>query len=651
MLLLLACQGVIAQSVSLKDTVDLHQVNVWAQRKIEHTGVTRTKIDSIVLRESISNTLAQVLSQNTTVFIKSYGRGSLATASFRGTAASHTQVTWNGMKINSPMLGMVDFSLIPSFFIDDMTLLHGAGSVDAGEGALGGAIVLKNKHIETNNKLHIVQGFGSYNSYDSYLRYNYGKDNLKFTTRLYNTYSKNDFKFTNTDKFDVNDLNKDPEERNRNAQFRNTHLLQEVYYKKNNHHHFSFTTWAYQSTRSIPMLTTDYSDDKESTNEQRDKSLRSVLSWRWLEENFNMTSRLGYSYKELDFLVEKLGGEQLNTTIDAKSKVNNIYSEIEANYDITKDFKLSAKVNYNLFKVDSHERMTLTGYKKDRHEVSPYLALRYKAFGIWGLSYNVRKTINNDVSSPFIHAFLTDVLLWNEYNLILRSSVVKNHHAPTLNDLYFQPGGNINLQTERGITYDIGIEFQRGTREQMIKGSATYYHSNIDNWIVWLPSRWGYWEARNIKNVYSKGLELKTSLNKTLGKVHLFVDANWSQTISINNGDSKIYGDESVGKQLVYIPKYSSSLMCKLSFRNYFVSYKYNHYSERFTSSSNDLISRDRLPAYIMNEVSFGSTHNTQYGRFDLSFIIHNLFNEKYKSVLKRAMPGINFNLLISYKL
>ncbi len=33
----------------------------------------------------------------------------MATASMRGTAPSHTKVTWNGMSLNSPMLGMVDF--------------------------------------------------------------------------------------------------------------------------------------------------------------------------------------------------------------------------------------------------------------------------------------------------------------------------------------------------------------------------------------------------------------------------------------------------------------------------------------------------------------------------------------------------------------
>lgn len=46
------------------------------------------------------------------------------------------------MRINSPMLGTVDFSMIPAFFIDAATLLHGASSIGVTGGALGGAVVL-----------------------------------------------------------------------------------------------------------------------------------------------------------------------------------------------------------------------------------------------------------------------------------------------------------------------------------------------------------------------------------------------------------------------------------------------------------------------------------------------------------------------------
>ena len=126
----------------------LDKATITAKRSIKDIGTQKTIIDSIALRDNVVNSLADVLTQNTSLFIKSYGRATLATASFRGTAASHTQVTWNGMRINSPMLGMVDFSLIPSYFIDDANLYHGATSVGVTGGGLGGAVVLGTKSAQ-----------------------------------------------------------------------------------------------------------------------------------------------------------------------------------------------------------------------------------------------------------------------------------------------------------------------------------------------------------------------------------------------------------------------------------------------------------------------------------------------------------------------
>ena len=46
------------------------------------------------------------------------------------------------MRINNPMLGMTDFSMIPSYFIDDASLLHGTSSVNMAGGGLGGLVKL-----------------------------------------------------------------------------------------------------------------------------------------------------------------------------------------------------------------------------------------------------------------------------------------------------------------------------------------------------------------------------------------------------------------------------------------------------------------------------------------------------------------------------
>ena len=105
--------------------VPIREVNVTARRPMKEIGIQKTQLDTTILHENIALSMADILTFNTSIFVKQYGRATLSTVAFRGTSPSHTQVTWNGMRINSPMLGMTDFSMIPSYFIDDASLLHG----------------------------------------------------------------------------------------------------------------------------------------------------------------------------------------------------------------------------------------------------------------------------------------------------------------------------------------------------------------------------------------------------------------------------------------------------------------------------------------------------------------------------------------------
>src|SRR5690606_11557352 len=107
--------------------------------------------------------LGDILQSNTGIFIKSYGQGGLATASFRGTAASHTKVLWNDMPLNSSMNGLIDFSLLPIAFYDGIEIDYGGASLEQNSGSLGGSINLKNG-VDFTNRVNIDarQTFASY---------------------------------------------------------------------------------------------------------------------------------------------------------------------------------------------------------------------------------------------------------------------------------------------------------------------------------------------------------------------------------------------------------------------------------------------------------------------------------------------------------
>ena len=81
--------------------------------------------------------------------------------------------------------------------------------------------------------------------------------------------------------------------------------------------------------------------------------------------------------------------------------------------------------------------------------------------------------------------------------------------------------------------------------------------------------------------------------------------------------------DQSVGKQLPYVPEHSASLTGRLSWRSWAFLYKWAYYSERFTMSSNDYTLTGHLPEYFMSNISLEK---------GLSF---------------KPMPGINFELFI----
>ena len=175
-------------SQGIRDSLfTIEAVEVTGQRSFvkEEAGGKYTVVDTSILKEKASLSLSELLSENTSVFIKSNGRGAMATASFRGTAPSHTQVSWNGISISSPMLGMVDFSLIPVYIIDDLSLKHGAASISDRGGGIGGSINIENRpQWEEKFALSYIQGVGSYSTFDEYLQLGLGNTKIKSSTRF-----------------------------------------------------------------------------------------------------------------------------------------------------------------------------------------------------------------------------------------------------------------------------------------------------------------------------------------------------------------------------------------------------------------------------------------------------------------------------------
>jgi iron complex outermembrane receptor protein len=234
-------------------------------------------------------------------------------------------------------------------------------------------------------------------------------------------------------------------------------------------------------------------------------------------------------------------------------------------------------------------------------------------------------------------------------NITAKASVSRNFRFPTLNDLYFLPGGNPNLRKESGWTYDAGLSFAVGKKGvYSLSGSANWFESFIKDWIIWLPTTKGFFSPDNIKDVHAYGVEMKANLDVVLAKEwQLGLNGTFSWTPSINCGEPRTPADQSVGKQLPYVPEYSSSVTGRLAWRRWTFMYKWCYYSERFTMSSNDISLTGKLPKYYMSNISLEKVLALKWADLSLKGTINNLFDEEYLSVLSRPMPGINFEIFI----
>ena len=649
----------ISVSQGIRDSVfHIREVSVTADRifKKEDAGQKVTEVDTTVLQEKITQSLSALLSENTPVFIKSQGRGALATASFRGTAASHTQVTWNGININSPMTGMVDFSLIPVYIVDDLNLQHGASSVASQSGGLGGSINLGNS-VNWNNKfaLRYLQGIGSYSTYDEFIDVAFGGGKFQTRTRVYHSFSENDYTFINRGIANIDPQTGtivNPKDTNDRADYTKYGLLQELYWRASANNIFSAKYWGQVADRTIPRATSYEGPDNSNLNNQDDEDHKVVADWKHYWEGSSLVLRSGYASKNLDYVqLNQVPGSGLKPAVFSESRAHKFLNHAGYNYNGNSDWSVKASVDLNIEDVVSADSVAKTGYEKDRPLLSTFLSVGRAFRERLNINVMLRQDWVDGNSSPLVPFLGFDYRLIKGKDIILKGNIARNYHRPTLNDLYWQPGGNPDLLPEVGITAELGLEYQLTGKRVHLKSEATVYHSDIDNWIIWIPSYKGFWTPMNVKNVLAEGVEINTKLDGTFGKLRYILQAYYSYSSSKNYGDPLVWGDDSYGKQLVYVPLNSFNLLARMSYRGFYVSWQHNSYSDRYTTSSNDVTRRDKLYSYYMNDLVLGKDFAVGSIDFSARLRVNNIFDEAYHSVLYRPMPERNYQFLLMIKI
>lgn len=627
------------QNNPISDTILLPDVVITGVQTSDSHSAFERKLDTLSLHSMRSTGLADLLSQHSGVFVKSYGPGSLSTVSLRGTSASHTLVLWNDFPVNAPMLGQVDFSQVPVFFIDQVGVLWGSASSAKRAGGLGGTVSLENTmRLNQGFKLDFCQTAGSYGTLGTYATVDFSKKKVQLRTRIFRKSSQNDFEYENTASLPRAMMKQE------DASYLDYGLMQEMYVS-NRFGNFSFVSWNQWNSRNLPPIMTNIERGGDPEEYQNDRFHRNVLSYLNAWESGKIEVKTAYFIENQQYFLRTTGSgvpAETVTLIDSKNRLESLFGQVKLTESVKKNLSVFGRIQWN------HDKVVSNNYYDTKTRTQSSFSLG----AIWVMmpTLSSELTLNQDrVDNENLGmnpALTLHYTLSSKQNLKLSAGINKNYRLPSMNDLYWYPGGNVLLQPEKGLTTDLAIQWKTQTGNFSTETDLNFFFSAINDWIQWRPTEYRYWEPLNIARVFARGMEFHFRTEGKISDVTVSMAINYVFTVTTDESQvAKL--ENSSGRQLIYIPRHHANLFLSAGFKGYYSNYTLSVTGRRTTTPNGEEMYTGVLPAYVLHNVSFGK----KIGHFDAEIKVNNLFNKSYQAVLWRAMPGRNAEILFRYQL
>ena len=623
------------------DTIMLESVEINAEyvfNKVSKETLER-KIDTAVIKRLQTRSLSHLLIQHSPVFIKTYGPGGSASASFRGTTASHTLVLWNGFQLNSPSLGEVDFSTIPVFFTDEISLQWGS-KTSANSGGLGGAVNIANKHKFNDGLiLDVKQTYGSFNTWGSYVTAGYSGNNFIARIKAYRNSSDNDFTYNNIATIPHQEMQQ------KNADFVDYGVMPELHLRMKKST-LSVVSWHQWSHRNYPQIMPNVFNN---TKEHADNNFsRNFISYKTYWNSGRVELKSAYFYEMQDYFLESYTSNNNPVTqINSLNKSNVFRQIVDLQQDLYASWKLYAKIQYD------YESVTSSNYKQSSFSSSPKRSILSLYAAVDGKVYkdlDLRLTLRNDLVNAKSEGFFPTA------TMVYRVPFVKglnfnmgyshNYRNPSLNDLYWNPGGNENLKSEKGKTFDFDVNYNYEKEDFNLDIKAGLYYSKVKDWIQWVPTNYRYWTPKNVSDVLARGLELHFRASYRYALWDFSLSGNYVYSHTTDESEyAQQYGSN--GKQLIYIPLHHANAFVEAKWNTWNMTYSMEFTGERKTSMNDNEFFAYQLPYYMLHHITLGK----QLNRFRLELRINNITDEEYQTVLWRAMPGRSYEVYLGFKL
>lgn len=618
------------QTRLLNDTININEVIITRKQiSAAQPGFRITSIDSAIMKNYSLYSLADILNETSPLFMKYYGPGGISTPSFRGTSAGHTLITWNGININDHMLGQSDFSLLPAGMIDNVKISFGGASMDLGDGAIGAIINLENEPLWNRHTLiELNPGLGSFGRYSTLVKVKAGTEYFQTVTKAYMNSARNNFQYIKP-----GTASEPVIEERVNSEMVQKGFMQELYLRRSSNV-LSARLWYQSASRNLPgPLPVDNAEEKQS-----DESLRTLVNYDIVRERNEYFLATAWMFNKLDYeYISELWPSY------SRNRTNTIVIKGGMTIRLGEYTKLKAVLNNEVSTVKTN----VYAARATRNIASVTLSAERRKGDRFGTVILVRET------SDGTRLLLPDLSAGVEYRVIrgedhfLKLNVSRNSKIATLNDRYWNPGGNPDIENEYAYSSEIGYGLNQNITPALKAGfEMSIYANHIRDMIQWRPlSDTSYiYTAINIGSVNSSGLESSLSLKYRVNHFLIDLKASYSYTRAF---ELKSVPSETTHNQLIYVPENQANGLLKVEYKNLYSAWVTDFTGITYTSGDNST----HLPGYTINNIITGYKINFKENLIDIHIKVENLFNASYQTIANYPQPGRSYYFTLLFQI
>ncbi len=604
------------------------QVQVIANRNDYYNQDQKIMVlDTTTLAQYSTDNLGELLSKAGPIFIRSYGaQGSVSAPSFRGTPAQHTSVTWNGFPINSMTLGQCDLSLSPASFTDQVTITHSAPSSLYGSGTFGGAIAMENQpDWDQRQSLGITAKMGSWNNQRYGLQTRLG--NAKFHYRLKGFYQKaqNNYEYRDYQQFGQ------PVRERKNNAVQNVGVMQNVYYQHSTRSRLEAGVWFQNRNKEVPDI---MGASGQSHAQQKDSTLRAYASWKRTFDHSALQVKSGFFYHYQLYKEKESAGDQ-NYMIHSPLETQKWMNDLNYRYYLNQQITFDAGFQYSNIRADVKAYNRHIG----EYRMSAIGAFQYETDQLTA-NVSLRQQFNSYTQPAPQYSIGVNYRPWDD-QLFIRGHFSTKYRLPTLNDKYWQPGGNKDLKPEHGWSGEMaaGYTLEYGAPGAQSTIEVTAYQSNIHDMIEWIPKEGAsFWHPVNTSKVRTTGLEVSMKHRFQLERLQMSLSSiyHYTRAMNLNKDQPQFYRN-----QLRYTPYHNLKNILRLSFKHYQMNTSLRYTGIRYAGLDN--ATSNMLDDYFV--VDLGLSRNFKFTpmKGSLKFQVKNLLDRQYQVIANYPMPGQAF--------